>query len=627
MVGIGLRPEARRSSQCEQIALRSQKQSEHLLPVRSILQVYDNASQELLILAEPGAGKSTLLVDLAQRLVERAEQDNEVPLPVILPLSSWAIKRPTLQEWLIEQLITGLRSPKQVAAHWVQEEQILPLLDGLDEMEETARPACIAAINTYHQDHLVPLVVASRQSEYEVVAEHERLALQSAVVVQPLTREQVDDYLDRAGKPLNALKSALKRNSSLRELATTPLWLNVMMLAYYGIPVRRLSKDAIQLQQQVLMDYVQRMVERKGNCKRYPLQQTYLRLGWLARQLQMHNQAIFYSEHLRFDWLSATQQRIYTWLAIWLPSILIGMLASLVVGLLFNKGTISLVFLLQFGILGGFLAGYFSQGVHPEYSSFDRAAQPNKNILYRGLICIVISAMIGLVLGLSLGPSINLAQGPEDWLLDGRIYGIIIGLSCCCLLFLPTLHSSRKTHKNSTKKRRSWSYLLSTLYVRRALLVATILGGGMGLSYGISTGFKTFQTSQVCGDVCVPAVNEALSGGISIGLSEWVSYGLYFALISLLVSLILNRFSGNIHLAERLHWTWRGLFRSLVTSKHVSISVSLIGLILLLTGLSIAISTGLDYALGFVMAAWLLGIDNHWSTALPVWVVLGLVMD
>ena len=146
------------------------------------MQVYDDASQELLILAEPGAGKSTLLVDLAQRLVERAEQDNEVPLPVILPLSSWAIKQPTLQEWLIEQLIQVYEVPKQVAAHWVQEEQILPLLDGLDEMEETARPACIAAINTYHQDHLVPLVVASRQSEYEVVAEHERLALQSAVV-------------------------------------------------------------------------------------------------------------------------------------------------------------------------------------------------------------------------------------------------------------------------------------------------------------------------------------------------------------------------------------------------------------------------------------------------------------
>lgn len=56
----------------------------------SIADAYNLAQQELLILGEPGAGKSTLLLELAHHLVEQAEQDVSQPLPVLLPLSSWA---------------------------------------------------------------------------------------------------------------------------------------------------------------------------------------------------------------------------------------------------------------------------------------------------------------------------------------------------------------------------------------------------------------------------------------------------------------------------------------------------------------------------------------------------------
>jgi len=70
----------------------------------SITQAYDEAEHELLILGEPGAGKSTQLLNLAQQLLIQAEQDETHPLPVILPLSSWAIKRPRLEDWIAEQL-------------------------------------------------------------------------------------------------------------------------------------------------------------------------------------------------------------------------------------------------------------------------------------------------------------------------------------------------------------------------------------------------------------------------------------------------------------------------------------------------------------------------------------------
>ena len=69
------------------------------------------------------------------------------------------------------------------------------------------RATCIAAINVYHREHLHPLVVCSRKAEYEAAsASRERLALHSAVVIQPLTTEQVDTYLEQCGKLVAALR-------------------------------------------------------------------------------------------------------------------------------------------------------------------------------------------------------------------------------------------------------------------------------------------------------------------------------------------------------------------------------------------------------------------------------------
>ena len=58
------------------LALRLPDQPEQSLPLNtSIIEAYELAQQELLILGEPGAGKSTLLLELAHYLVQQAEQN------------------------------------------------------------------------------------------------------------------------------------------------------------------------------------------------------------------------------------------------------------------------------------------------------------------------------------------------------------------------------------------------------------------------------------------------------------------------------------------------------------------------------------------------------------------------
>src|SRR5262249_23040618 len=112
-----------------------------------IVDVYDSMDQSLLILGAPGSGKSTLLLELASDLLDRATREPAHPIPVVFPLSTWAESRKPLVEWLIDELNLRYDVPRKLAEEWVASDQVLPLLDGLDEVKAEHRAACVEAIN------------------------------------------------------------------------------------------------------------------------------------------------------------------------------------------------------------------------------------------------------------------------------------------------------------------------------------------------------------------------------------------------------------------------------------------------------------------------------------------------
>src|SRR6266487_2644277 len=196
-----------------------------------IIQVFEQMGGALLILGAPGAGKTTLLLELARDLIARAEQDEGHPIPVVFNLSSWAVKQRPLKEWLVEELTRLYHVPRKLAQAWMDADAVLPLLDGLDEVAAEHRSDCVEAINTYRQEHgLVPLTVCSRVADYEALTT--KLRLQGTIVVQPLTKQQVDDYLERAGDKLVGVRMALSDYVVLREMLDTPLMLSIVTLAY-----------------------------------------------------------------------------------------------------------------------------------------------------------------------------------------------------------------------------------------------------------------------------------------------------------------------------------------------------------------------------------------------------------
>jgi DNA polymerase III delta prime subunit len=275
-----------------------------------ITEVYDEAHGELLILGEPGAGKTTLLLELARDLLDRAEQEQTHPIPVVFNLSSWMRKRQSLATWLVEELETKYRVPRMVGSAWINADQVLPLLDGLDEVDAPSRTACMQAINEYHQaHHLVPLVVCCRMNEY--LSQESQLALSRAVTIQPLTTGQINEYFARIGERVAALRMVFQDDSILQELATTPLMLTVLIMVYQDSSVEEIKGEgsAEVRKQQIFATYAQRMLRRRSARSRISPRQTIYWLGYLAQQMRQQSQTVFYIERMQPTWLTKKWQR------------------------------------------------------------------------------------------------------------------------------------------------------------------------------------------------------------------------------------------------------------------------------------------------------------------------------
>ncbi len=124
---------------------------------------------------------------------------------------------------------------------------------------------------------------------------------------QPLSPEQIQDYLEHAQGDLAGLQSMLREDPTLRELARSPLMLSILTRTYQGQTAqfaRGLTPDA--QRQQIFADYVALMLRRRHTDRRYNRQQTTDWLTWLAQQLSVRNQTAFYLERLQMDWLTKT---------------------------------------------------------------------------------------------------------------------------------------------------------------------------------------------------------------------------------------------------------------------------------------------------------------------------------
>ncbi|NGZ09687.1 MAG: TIR domain-containing protein [Nitrospira sp. LK70] len=303
-----------------------------LLQDRNINTVFD-ATGLLLILGEPGSGKTTCLLELAAALILRAKSDPKERVPIVLNLSSWK-KTQSLDEWMAAELSAKYRIPMPIARDWLGKDYLVPLLDGLDEVQTALQSECVAAINEFIGNNKPSgLVVCCRLAEYRWLPE--RLRLNGAICLEPLSLQDVNKFLTVGGPQLAGLRHALKGDPVLQEVAETPLMLSIMSLACEGVDGEALSthKDDSPMvrRDQVFRLYVDRMFERKGSSTGgFSKDMTIGWLSWLARKMREQSQSVFMVEELQPSWLSSRGQRL-AYEAV--TSLGIGLVSGLAIGL------------------------------------------------------------------------------------------------------------------------------------------------------------------------------------------------------------------------------------------------------------------------------------------------------
>ena len=272
---------------------------------KAIEEIFDDASGQLLILGEPGTGKSTKLVELARALLDRAEADASEPIPVILNLSSWTRNRSAPGEWIQSELVHRYGVSRPRARQWVEGADVVPLLDGLDEVAAEQRGACVDAINICRRQRgLQPMAVCCRLEAYRKLPAP--LDLAGAVAVEPLRRDEVESYLDKHGPKVRRVRQALRDDPQLWDLMDTPLMLTVLFLA--SEVEGKEARSEPDPRRRLYLRFVRKMFGGP-RPRRFGEEKALRWLGWLAAQLVNRDQIAFALEDLDLEWLPSRRAR------------------------------------------------------------------------------------------------------------------------------------------------------------------------------------------------------------------------------------------------------------------------------------------------------------------------------
>jgi len=267
----------------------------------------------LLILGGPGSGKSRQLLHLFVELQQRASGSNVASVPVLIRLTEWAkSENEPLRSWLSREIHLRWGLPMQVADEWIEVNNFIFLFDGLDELREDRRSACVNAINDFREKYNNPsVVVCCRTDAYDLLSV--QLHLEDAIVIEPLRAGDIDALLRSLGDQA-ALVAVLRDDNELRRMLDSPLLVQVAIQAFHGRTAEAIrgQLDTSDRRRLVFDEYVRTALgshDRRLSNPAGKHTDLICRLRILANELRKRQETAIYPEWLQPDWLPPGVER------------------------------------------------------------------------------------------------------------------------------------------------------------------------------------------------------------------------------------------------------------------------------------------------------------------------------
>ncbi|MEV0226948.1 tetratricopeptide repeat protein [Streptomyces sp. NPDC050704] len=176
-------------------------------PARTdICDFFENEAEgQLVILGPAGAGKTVLAVKLTMALLDKYQPDDAVP--VRFDLATWDPDR-DVGEWLAAQLTTRYGVPPDRAKALINDFEVMPILDGLDEIsvEKEVLAKAVGAINahfgvrSYHR-----FVVTCRNNVFSDIGQH--IETSHEITILPLVAEEIVGFIQETTRETEVIQA------------------------------------------------------------------------------------------------------------------------------------------------------------------------------------------------------------------------------------------------------------------------------------------------------------------------------------------------------------------------------------------------------------------------------------
>ncbi|MGW2286556.1 NACHT domain-containing protein [Streptomyces phaeochromogenes] len=162
-------------------------------------------SGRLVVLGEPGAGKTVLAVRFVLGALD-ARQPGD-PVPVLFPLAGWDPRSVALRDWLAERLaaeyppLAAVAGQRTMARELLDAGLLLPVLDGFDELPDSAHEMALRRLNTELDERLPVLLTCRAEAWDRAVQGGDVLTAAEVVRLRPLDLATARRYLERTARP------------------------------------------------------------------------------------------------------------------------------------------------------------------------------------------------------------------------------------------------------------------------------------------------------------------------------------------------------------------------------------------------------------------------------------------